>query len=201
MYSYRNGKSKDKSFIKFSLILLLLISLGIAGTFVWDYARIGKVIDSYKGVAVYHNGYSYTKDYGRHYGDDGYYYGLKWQCVEYGKRFYYDALNHEMPDGFGHAKDFFDLGLKSGSINTRRNLIQYSNGGVEAPKPDDLIVFTGGTYGHVAIVTEVAENYIEIIQQNVFLKPREKLKLETIDGKYYVGEDKKPAGWLRKVNK
>lgn len=67
---------------------------------------IGKVIDSYKEVQVYYNGSDYSKNHGKNYSEDGYYYGYKWQCVEFIKRFYYLAKNHRMPDVYGNAKDF-----------------------------------------------------------------------------------------------
>lgn len=162
--------------------------------------EIGAEIDSYKGVKVYNNGKDYVKDYGKNYSKDGYYYGLKWQCVEYIKRFYYDAKGHKMPDLLGHAKDFFDEAVKQGELNEKRNLVQYRNGDSIKPQPDDLIVFTDTYYGHVAIVTEVNDKDIEIIQQNIYGKTREKLKLTIKDGKYTVGggNERSPAGWLRK---
>jgi len=162
-----------------------------------DYDYIGSEVDSYKEVAVYSNGKEYAKNYGKNYSKDGYYYGYKWQCVEHVKRFYYDVKKHKMPDGLGNAKDFFDISVPQGKLNKKRDLVQYRNGESEPPKPDDLIVFTDTKYGHVAIVTEVGEDYIEIIQQNVYKKSRVRYELVYKDGRYYV-EGRKPAGWLRK---
>jgi surface antigen len=161
---------------------------------------IGLELDSYKGVRVYNNGDEYVKDYGKNYSRDGYYYGLKWQCVEYVKRFYYDAKGHKMPDVYGHAKDFFDEAVRHGDINKKRGLVQYRNGENIKPEPDDLIVFTDSHYGHVAIVTEVTEEEIEVIQQNIYGSTRDRLKLVFKDGKYAVGggTQRSPAGWLRK---
>ena len=160
--------------------------------------EIGKEVDSYKNVVVYYNGTDYAKAYGKNYSEDGYYYGQKWQCVEYIKRFYYQAKQHKMPDVFGNASDFFDSNVKQGGLNKRRNLVQYMNGGNVKPKPDDLIVFTDTKFGHVVIVTEVTDNYVEVIQQNVYGKTRDKYDLIVKDGQYYVGTKRKPAGWLRK---
>jgi len=159
---------------------------------------IGDKIDSYKGVAVYNNGKDYLQDYGKNYSKTGYYYGYKWQCVEFVKRFYYDVLAHEMPDGFGNAKDFFDVSLKDGVLNKQRGLYQFKNGGKTKPKSDDLIVFNDTKYGHVAIITEVSADYIEIIQQNTYMKPRVRLAFYEKDGNYIVGDLRKPIGWLRK---
>jgi len=184
--------------LKFGLVFIIIILI-VGGVYILrDRKMIGKEIDSYKNVAVYYNGIIYTKAYGKNYSENGYYYGQKWQCVEYIKRFYYQAKGHEMPNVYGNAKDFFDADVKQGELNKSRDLVQYRNGGNIKPKPDDLIVFTDTKLGHVAIVTEVTSNYVEVIQQNVYGKTREKYELIINKGKYYVGIKRKPTGWLRK---
>lgn len=158
---------------------------------------IGNIIDTYKGVNVYYNGEDYGKNHGKSYSKDGYYYGYKWQCVEYVKRFYYEAKNHKMPDVYGNAKDFFDDDLNQGDLNKKRGLYQYKNGGDEKPREDDLLVFTDTTYGHVVIISEVGDDYVEVVQQNMGQDSRDKFDLKYIDGKYYIGGKREPAGWLR----
>ena len=105
-----------------------------------------------------------------------------------------------MPDVYGHAKDFFDENVAHGKLNEKRDLIQYRNGEDEKPKADDLLVFTDTTYGHVVIITEVGENYIEVVQQNMGATSRDKFDLEYKDGKYFIGGKRVPAGWLRLKN-
>jgi surface antigen len=160
--------------------------------------QVGDSMDALNGVPVYYNGIVYTESYGSHYNDDGYYYGKKWQCVEYIKRYYYDKLHHTMPDVYGHAREFYDTALQPGELNTARNLYQYKNGGEVAPKPDDLLVFNNGKYGHVAIVSKVDKEEIEIVQQNILYKSRETLPLTCVKGLYTIGDDWQPVGWLRK---
>ncbi|HBI03286.1 MAG TPA: CHAP domain-containing protein, partial [Paenibacillaceae bacterium] len=121
----------------------------------WNQQEIGSVIDEYKGVSVFENGLNYTQSHGKNFNPDGYYYGYKWQCVEYVKRFYYDAKGHSMPNLYGNAKDFFNNTLSQGAFNKERGLYQYLNGGNVKPEPDDLLVFQTGLYGHVAIITKV----------------------------------------------
>lgn len=158
---------------------------------------IGDSVDSYNGIIVYNNGMDYPKSYGKHYTkDSSYYYGKKWQCVEFIKRYYYDHFYHKMPNGFGDAKSFFDKDVKDGELNKERGLIQFTNGSSSSPKVDDIVIF-GGKYGHVAIVTKVTTTEIEIIQQNIYMAPRETFKLVLKDGKYTIGEKRKPEGWLR----
>jgi surface antigen len=128
----------------------------------------GDVVDSLNGVMVYYNG-SVSHVAGRNISEDGYNLGLKYQCVEFVKRYYYEYLNHKMPDSYGHAKSFFNPALSDGDFNKARALLQFANPSKFAPKVDDLIVFdghAGNPYGHVAIIASVQKNSIEIIQQN-----------------------------------
>lgn len=183
---------------KIVLFIIIIVLFGVGVYLLKDKRMIGKEIDSYKNVGIYYNGILYTKAYGKNYSEDGYYYGQKWQCVEYIKRFYYEAKDHKMPDVYGNARDFFDFDVQQGELNKRRDLVQYRNGGNVKPEPDDLMVFTDTKFGHVAIVTDVTSDYVEVIQQNVYGKTREKYELSTSDNQYYVGTKREPAGWLRK---
>jgi len=159
--------------------------------------EVGAVIDSYQDVMVYNNGPEFATSYGRHFSDSGYYFGQKWQCVEFIKRFYYQSKGHEMPDVMGHAKDFFDPNLASGNLNLRRGLIQYTNGSNEAPQAGDLLVWNRGTYGHVAIISQVTHNDVEIVQQNIAGFPRDHLPLQHLFNNWIIGGQIQPAGWLR----
>lgn len=194
-----------KKFLKyFSLFLLLLITT----YFIFFSKRypiytithsfqIGDSLDAFNGVAVYANGMNYSESHGKHYTpDSSFYYGKKWQCVEFIKRYYYDHLHFTMPNGMGHAKDFFDPKVRNGQLNKQRGLLQFKNDSTSKPEVNDILIF-GGKYGHVAIVTNVTETEIEVIQQNIYMKPRELFPLEFKNGRYTVGDKKKPNGWLR----
>ena len=166
--------------------------------------EIGEVLDSFNGVSVYYNG-GVNHVLERNLAKDGYNLGLKYQCVEFVKRYYYQHLNHKMPDTYGHAKDFFNLNLADGDLNKKRNLIQYMNGGQEPPKLGDILVYKAtitNPYGHVAIVSGInlAKNEIEVIQQNPgpFSKSREIYLIENKSGKWIV-KNKKILGWLHKI--
>lgn len=158
---------------------------------------VGTIIDEYKGIAVYSNGTNYMSSHGLNYSSDDYYYGYKWQCVEYVKRFYYEIYGHKMPDGAGNAKYFYNPMLDQGELNKQRGLTQYNNGGDEKPRTGDLLVFADGAYGHVAIISDVGQGWLEVIQQNSEF-PREKYDLITESGNYTIVGEREPAGWLRK---
>jgi len=161
---------------------------------------VGDIVDSLNNVNVYYNG-STSNVLDRN-TVDGYNIGLKYQCVEFVKRYYFEYYKHKMPNSYGHAKDFFDLALNDGEINNQRALFQHSNPSVSKPKIGDLIVMNAtftNSYGHVAIISNVAEESLEIIQQNpgYYGNSRATFRLENINGKWHV-ENNRVLGWLRK---
>lgn len=190
--------------------LLIFLILCLTGFVIYKVSKkinlnfnyeVGQHLDSLNNVVVYYNG-GVDNSSGRNISSDNYNIGIKYQCVEFVKRYYYQHLNHKMPDAFGHAKDFYEKDLSDGELNTKRNLVQYKNGSKSKPKPDDIVLFSGSTfnkYGHVAIIASVDDDEIEIIQQNPgpFGKSRNNIKLKNIDGLWTLDNDRL-LGWLRK---
>lgn len=192
---------------KFIFLLLLLIPVGyfiytlICNINPNPHYEYGQKVDSLNGVYVYYNG-NIGHTQGRNLSADGYNIGLKYQCVEFVKRYYYEYYRHKMPDSYGHAKDFFEHALPDGSMNPKRNLIQYTNGSHTKPAIGDLLIFdghAGNPYGHVAIVSAVSDSDIELIQQNPgpFSPSRNHLGLSCTNGLYKLEHDGL-LGWLRK---
>ena len=155
---------------------------------------IGQVIDHLNNVPIYYNG-GVRNTSGRHKSIDGYNYGLKWQCVEFVKRYYFDHLNHRMPNTWGHAREFFNLVLYDGDLNQDRGLYQFRNGSYHKPRLDDIIVFSADRFGHIAIVSEVGADYIEIAQQNVRDESRDRYELTNDNGRWRI-RDARILGWL-----
>jgi surface antigen len=189
-----------KLFIGLGLLTGVAIALFVAKEFRHP-NEIGDRVDSLNSVVVYYNG-SVDHVLGRNIADDGYNLGLKYQCVEFVKRYYYEHLNHKMPDSYGHAKDFFDRDVKDGEWNKKRALVQYTNPSKSMPRVSDLIIFNptdSNPYGHVAIVSRVQNHGIEIIQQNPgpYASSRVTIPLDYHDGKWRIGNGR-VAGWLRK---
>lgn len=168
-------------------------------TKVFKAKKIGDTLDVFNKVYVFYNK-SMNNTSGRNLAKDGYNIGLKWQCVEFVKRYYYDHLNHRMPNSYGHAKDFFNHSLKDNQKNKDRDLVQFTNGSQLKPKVNDVIIFDANVfnpYGHVAIISKVNKNTIEIVQQNVGKESRETFKLVNINNKWKVIGNG-VLGWLRK---
>ncbi len=162
--------------------------------------ELGEAIDSLHQVKVYYNG-SVKNISGRNV-IEGYNLGLKYQCVEFVKRYYYERYQHKMPNSYGHAISFFDPLVEDGQMNKQRNLRQYSNPSISKPRVGDLIVLNttrSNKFGHVAIVSAVFDSEFEIIQQNAgaFAASRERYGLEKTDDGWRV-ENRRVLGWLRK---
>lgn len=162
--------------------------------------EIGERLDSLNHVVVYYNG-GMGNVSGRNTAPDGYNIGLKYQCVEFVKRYYYEYYKHKMPNAYGNAIDFFNTTLKDGELNTDRDLIQYTNPSKKKPQIGDLIIMDAtwtNEYGHVVIVSGVTDDEIEIIQQNAGNPdhPRDVYDLELNDGLWEI-DNSRILGWLR----
>lgn len=102
---------------------------------------------------------------------DGLFMGYKWQCVELARRWMY-LTKGAIFDDVAMAYDIFRLRsvrvIKDGS---RLPLRSFRNGSKRPPEPGALLIWDeGGEFevtGHVAIVTEVSDDYVRCIEQNV----------------------------------
>lgn len=161
---------------------------------------IGQILDSLDGIAVYYNG-SISNESGRNTTADGYNMGLKYQCVEFVKRYYYYHYHHKMPETWGNAVDLFDTSLQDGELNQKRALLQFSHPSISKPQKGDILIYSGtpsNSFGHVCLVSKVEPKYIEIIQQNPgpYAKSRVKFGLShTSQG--WVITNERILGWLR----
>src|SRR5699024_825919 len=76
---------------------------------------------------------------------------------------------HKMPDSYGNAVDYFDENIKDGALNPKRGLVQYTNPSRFKPEPEDILIFKGtaaNPFGHVALITQIKDHKVEVIQQN-----------------------------------
>lgn len=181
-----------------SYLTLIVVSLSFFSFTSFNF-EIGQVIDRYYDVPVFYNGHNYRNVIGRNVTHDGYNLGLKYQCVEYVKRFYYEVYNHKMPNSYGHAKELFDNSLPDVAFNEERGLMQYRNTRNERPKEGDILVYgasNSNPFGHTGILCEVTNEHVVLIQQNYGLKSRQKINLAEFQGIFTVA-DYNVLGWLR----
>lgn len=117
--------------------------------------KCGTVLGSFDGT----NAYSNANNTGTGYScAGGGAYGLQYQCVELVMRHF---KTHWGLRWYGNAKDLL-AGAPKASVE-----VYYNGDAQHPPVPGDMIVWTNGTYGHVALVTKVNANSVEILEQNV----------------------------------
>lgn len=97
-------------------------------------------------------------------------YGEHYQCVEYVRRFY--SLRSDSAERMD-TSSWKDLNANQFITNHNGMVISkvagftaFPNGGTTPPLPDDIIVFNGGGFGHVAIVKSVTSTQVQIIEEN-----------------------------------
>lgn len=128
------------------------------------------------GVPSYSSDYSTvdeTKLEGRHtYRNyvDGIFTGYKWQCVEFARRWLYINKGYIFND-VAMAYNIFHLkNFRVVTDNSSLPAHSFENGAAAKPKTGSLLIWDeGGEFvktGHVAVVTEVFEDKIRIVEQN-----------------------------------
>jgi glutathionylspermidine amidase/synthetase len=141
---------------------------------------------------------------------NGVYMGYKWQCVEFARRWMYINQGYIFDD-VSMAYDIFDLrNVRDVNQNTLKPLNAFCNGSPKHPEVGCLLIWKdGGEFedtGHVAIVTEVTNNYVRIAEQNVSHTSwegrnyaRELKAVITEDGEYWITcsyGDAEILGWM-----
>jgi len=102
---------------------------------------------------------------------DGIFMGYKWQCVEFARRWLYQNKGYIF-DNVAMAYDIFLLrSVRHIGDNTMLPLHSFRNGSRRLPEPGCMLIWDeGGEYeetGHVAIVSEVFNDRIRIVEQNL----------------------------------
>jgi len=197
-----DAKRKRRILIISSIITLFILYVGLSFKSINSnpFYSVGQPIDSFNNVTVYYNGGVNNVEKRRVV--NGYNLGLEFQCVEFVKRYYFEFLNHKMPETYGHAIDFFDPYVSDGEFNIQRGLTQYTNSSHTKPAINDIVIMDKtifNPYGHVAIISNLNDSIVEIIQQNPgpFQPSRLTFGLSKTQNKWHINE-KRIIGWLRK---
>jgi YVTN family beta-propeller protein len=174
-------------FRHFGFLILFLLLASIRGL---GQSPCGTELGQYRSVPAYSNGQ--FQGSGNSCETSGSY-GLRYQCVEYVKRFYDVALGINTSGWRGNGVEYYDSASQKG-------LERFDNGDSTPPAPDDIVVFSGGTYGHVAIITSVTQHEVTIIEQNFSPTGRATLQLTNTNGNYSIAPrgHYRVLGWLRR---
>ncbi len=87
--------------------------------------------------------------------------GERWQCVELAQRYFSQHFKIDLR-GMAHvggAKDFCTMSA-TGRVSVHAKDSGYT------PVHGDLLVMTGGTYGHVAVIDTVGDGTVGVVEQN-----------------------------------
>lgn len=179
------------------LIAIAFAVLLIQRPYLFKCYEFGEAIDSLNHVKVYYNGATGTI-HGRNLAPDGYNLGLRYQCVEFVKRYYYEHYRHKMPNVYGNAVDFYNVQLADAEFNIDRGLTQFTNPSSSKPEVGDLVVYSGG-FGHVAIVSDVTNDEVQVIQQNGGIGAPTRVWYDLIveEDMFHI-DHARILGWLRK---
>lgn len=142
-------------------------------------SSFGSKVGSFNGVTAYSNGStSYvSKQYNTY---NGYQTGMKWQCVEYVNRYFWAKFGRKIAGG--NANTYY-------SNASSKGLKRAANGSSDKPQPGNILCSAGGPHGHVAIITKVGKDYVEVIHQNWSNSSsdnRKRLSMKVKNGKYTI---------------
>jgi len=90
--------------------------------------------------------------------NEGEYMGMKYQCVELARQFIYNSSGRNLALVWqgGDAKDWL----------ANREVMKLEAPDLSDAKVGDIITFSGGNWGHVAVVSSISDDVIHITQQN-----------------------------------
>lgn len=130
------------------LILCTIFFLFAQTVFAATPSNFGRILGYVNGVAVRSNGNTSYVSYLNNYVNNKYM-GMKWQCVEFARRYTYLKRGYLIPSISG----------KTGTAKLIWNnlsalgLSKADNGGKNRPRVGDLVFSTYGTNGHVGVIT------------------------------------------------
>jgi hypothetical protein len=161
--------------------------------------KYGNKLGSYNEIVSYstHNKYdNLEKNYIRNI-----FCGYKWQCVEFVRRYLIIKFNITFQQ-IDYAYQIFNLyNFKCLLSGNPIKIYNYKNGSCILPKTNSILVWSYKykSTGHVAIIIEIQESYIKIIEQNWNNKKWDENYSRKINVKYNSGYwilDDNILGWI-----
>ena len=155
-------------------------------------------------VAAYSNGndsfYS-NEDYSLY----GVYMGLKWQCVEYARRWTFVRKGSVFSSVEG-AKDMWNqLTYVQRVVDQQRfALTRHENGSPHPPRNESYLIYPQQKdmpFGHVSVIVQVLPRAIRVAEQNFYFTywkhhyARE-IPVTRRDGRYYIEDKYQVYGWM-----
>lgn len=131
--------------------------------------------------------------------------GLKWQCVEYARRWTFLRKSSIFSNVQG-ANDMWNQlkYIERVTDNVKFSLKQHKNGSPNRPINESYLIYPiqkDMPYGHVAIIVDVLTNSIRIAEQNFYFYPwkfnyAREIPLIYENNLYYIQDEYQVYGWM-----
>ena len=131
--------------------------------------------------------------------------GLKWQCVEYARRWTFVRKGAIFPSVEG-AKDMWNqLTYVQRVVDQKRYALKrHENGSPYPPRNESYLIYPQQKdmpYGHVSVIVQVLPRAIRVAEQNFYFTywkhhfARE-IPVTLRDGRYYIEDQYQVYGWM-----
>jgi glutathionylspermidine amidase/synthetase len=132
--------------------------------------------------------------------------GMKWQCVEYARRWYMKQLGYTFAS-IDHAYQIWSL-VDAGKLGSdvKTTWLKFADGKTRSqPLPNDLLIYNQkqGVHGHVSVIVKVTKKHVYVAEQNYANTPWEttdyarKIPLISNQKGYFTLKDLGVIGWMR----
>ncbi|CAF4852610.1 unnamed protein product, partial [Rotaria sp. Silwood1] len=135
----------------------------------------------------------------------GVYTGVKWQCVEFARRWLLLRKSCIFSDIYIASNIWIHITYVERVTDGKKfRLIPHRNGSKKKPKKDSFLIYPRSRrmrVGHIAVITDVDENYVYIAEQNHkshywSADYARRVPLTFIDGGYYINDNYDLYGWM-----
>ena len=132
--------------------------------------------------------------------------GIKWQCVEYARRWLFVRKGCVFDSIPGAADMWTQLKYVQRVVDGRCfPLKRHPNGSPSRPKKGSLLIYkrsgTDTPFGHVAVIVHVLRGFIRVAEENYYPyywsgNYSRQIPYEVRKGRYYIKDDYPTFGWM-----
>jgi glutathionylspermidine amidase/synthetase len=136
----------------------------------------------------------------------GVYMGIKWQCVEYARRWLFIRKGCIFDSIDGAADMWTQLNNVQRVVDSKTfPLINYPNDSPTPPRNESLLIYqrygTDMPFGHVSVIVDVLPNFIRVAEENYDAyywsgNYSRQIQYVYINGSYVIQDDYPILGWM-----
>jgi hypothetical protein len=135
----------------------------------------------------------------------GVYMGVKWQCVEYARRWLFIRKGCIFTDVNSANDMWYKLYYVKRVVDGKYfPLESHPNGSPTIPKKESFIIYERNSalpFGHVAVIVDVLPGYVRVAEQNYYSRYwandyARQIPLTYKNGRYYIEDSYRIYGWM-----